>query len=402
MQFNQNFIRNSNHSYSYSPIKNIVSKQFSSIDIILLIIAIILTMIGLVTVYSITIRYGNIYLVHQIIRICVGLTALVIATHIPYSNYKGQFKNILLIGTIIMLILTLTIGKQVAEAKRWAYFFQPAEIAKYTLIIWLSGYFAIRREKELNHNGYTKQKFGKFPYLPIAVVGVFILLLLLQPAIGTSVILGISSLLIFFISGVKIKHLLLISLVGIVLIITAITTIPYAKKRFHNFCSGVTYQQQQSKIAIGSGRFFGKGLGEGKQKFFFLPKLHTDFIFSAIAEEFGFIGSFFVLSMFFILFCRGICISNLTADVFGQLLSAGITIIIFQYVIVHLGVALSLLPTTGQPLPFVSYGGSALVTNLYAIGILLNISRFRRHNSESNIIRNRWNGRTYFSRARSR
>ncbi|MBS4015348.1 MAG: cell division protein FtsW [Candidatus Latescibacteria bacterium] len=359
-------------------------------------------MTGLVTIYSITIHYGNTYLKHQIIRIGVGFIALVAAINIPYSYYKGRFRNVLLIASIILLVLTLTIGKQVAEARRWAYFFQPAEIVKYILIIWLSGYFANRRENVSASSDKTKNKFDKFPFLPITVVGLVVILLLLQPAIGTSVIVAMSSLLLFFISGVKIKHLLLISLVGITLIAASIITIPYAKKRFNDFQSGVTYQQKQSKIAIGSGKLFGKGLGEGKQKFFFLPKLHTDFIFSAIAEEFGFIGSFIVLSLFFILFSKGINISLSANDTFGQLLTVGIIFIILQYVIVHLGVTLSLLPTTGQPLPFISYGGSALVSNLFAIGIILNVSRFRRNKSESGIIHNRWNGRPYLPRPRSR
>jgi cell division protein FtsW len=389
-------------NYSYTPLKNIIYKQFASIDIVLLITVIILTMVGLVTIYSITMHSGNTYLKHQIIRICAGFIALIIAINIPYTHYRGHLSKFLLIGTIIMLVLTLTIGKQVAEARRWAYFFQPAEIAKYTLIIWLSNYFANQHETESSTVSNKNNKYSRFPFLPLIIVGFVIILLLLQPAIGTSVILTMSSLLLFFISGVKIRHLLLISLIGVSIIIISIITVPYAKKRFNDFRSGITYQQKQSKIAIGSGKMFGKGLGEGKQKFFFLPKLHTDFVFSAIAEEFGFIGSFIVLSLFFLLFSKGIKIGLSTHDAFGQLLTAGILFVILQYVIVHLGVALSLLPTTGQPLPFISYGGSALVTNLYAVGIILNISKFRRNKSVSNFIRNRWNGRAHISRTRSR
>lgn len=402
MQYNRNYIINSNHGLTTTPLNNIIRKQLSSVDIVLLVTAIILTMIGLVTIYSITIHYGNTFLKHQIVRIGAGFIALVTAISIPYTYYKGRLRNILLIISIILLVLTLTIGKQVAEARRWAYFFQPAELVKYILIIWLSGFFANRRESELASSDKTKNKFDKFPFLPISVVGLVVILLLLQPAIGTSVIVALSSLLLFFISGVKIKYILLISLVGIMLIVASIITIPYARKRFNDFKSGVTYQQKQSKIAIGSGKLFGKGLGEGKQKFFFLPKLHTDFIFSAIAEEFGLIGSFIVLSLFFILFIKGVNISLSANDTFGQLLTFGIIFVILQYVIVHLGVALSLLPTTGQPLPFISYGGSALVSNLFAIGIILNVSKSRRNKSESSINRSRWHGRSYLPRSRSR
>ena len=141
--------------------------------------------------------------------------------------------------------------------------------------------------------------------------------------------------------------------------------------------------------------------GEGKQKFYFLPKLHTDFIFSAIGEEFGFIGCFAIALLFFILFSRGIRIAVEINDDFGQLLVAGIIIIIFQYLLIHVSVALSIIPTTGQPLPFVSFGGSALATNLYAIGIVLNASKDRRKKVENSSIRNRWNRRTYIPSTRN-
>lgn len=381
---------------------NLVKGQFSSIDLAILVAAVTLTMVGLVIVYSITMPYGNFYLKQQVIRIFIGLISLITAINIPYTCYKGKFKDVLLIITIVLLIITLVIGKQVAEAKRWAYFFQPAEIAKFTLLIWLSGYFANRKEGIAIPEQKNRLKMNNFPYLPLVTVCLVIGLLLLQPAIGTSVILTLSSLLLFFISGIKFRHLLLITIIGSILIIATIFTVPYAKKRFYDFRSGITYQQKQSKIAIGSGRLFGKGLGEGKQKFYFLPKLHTDFIFSAIAEEFGFIGSIFIIFLFFIIFSRGLNIVLSIQDTFGQLLSISILFIIIQYLIIHLGVALSLFPTTGQPLPFISYGGSALATNLYAIGILLNISKFRRQKSESNFNRNRWNRRSYLPGHRSR
>ena len=379
----------------------IAPRQSSPIDTSILITTIILTMIGLVMVYSVTINSGFVFLKGQIIRICIGLCALTIASMIPYKWYQGRVKDILLIGTIILLILTLTIGRKVAFARRWALFFQTAEIAKYSLIIWLSGYYANIREKQ-NTGEINQIKLKKFPYIPLIIVGLIIMLLLFQPAVGTSAILALSALFVFYVSGVKLKNILLIGIISIAVFSLSIITIPYAKMRYDDFRKGMTYQQWQSRIAIGSGGVKGVGLGEGKQKLHFLPEVHTDFIYSAIGEEFGLIGSFVILSLFFILFSRGFKIGIEVNDIFGQYLVIGICVIIFQYVLVHLGVALALIPTTGQPLPFVSYGGTALVTNLYAVGIILNVSKFRRKKLENNSYSNRWNRRAYLSRTRGR
>lgn len=369
-------------------------RNSGSIDFVVLVTTICLAMIGLIMVYSVTLNSGTVFLKGQIIRIAIGVCALIIGSKVNYKVYQGRTKDLLLIVSIILLILTLIAGRKVAEAKRWALFFQPAEIAKYTIIIWLTDYFANLREKRKNGTA-TSFKIDKFPLIPVVCTGLIIGLLLFQPAVGTSIILTLSVLFIFFIGGTKIKHLLLITIISIFVFILSILTISYAKKRFNEFRSGTTYQQIQSKIAIGSGGIFGKGLGEGKQKFYFLPKLHTDFIFSAVGEEFGFIGCFIIALLFFILFSRGIRIATEINDDFGQLLIIGIIIIIFQYLLVHIAVALSLIPTTGQPLPFISFGGSALATNLYAIGIVLNVSKDRRRKLENSFNRNRWNRRTY-------
>ncbi len=398
------------HNFSNKSTAGNLPYQSSPIDTSILVTTVILTMIGLVMVYSVTMNSGFVFLKGQIIRICIGLCALTIAGMTPYKWYQGRAKDILLIITVILLILTLTMGRKVAFARRWALFFQTAEIAKYTLIIWLSGFFANLRDKqntsEVNPiksyvaKGYVDGAFKKFPYIPFIVVGLIIMLLLFQPAIGTSAILALSAVSVFYISGVKFKYLLLISAISIAIFFISITTIPYAKMRYDNFRKGMTYQQWQSKIAIGSGGIKGVGLGEGKQKLYFLPEVHTDFIYSAIGEEFGLVGSLFILSLFFILFSRTFKISMEVNDLFGQYLVVGISVIIMQYVLVHLGVALALIPTTGQPLPFVSYGGTALVTNLYAVGIILNVSKYRRKKIENNSNSNRWNRWAYFPRAR--
>ncbi|MCX8015038.1 MAG: FtsW/RodA/SpoVE family cell cycle protein [candidate division WOR-3 bacterium] len=376
-------------------------KPTSAIDAWILIVTLILIMIGLISVYSVTMNSGTGYLKNQAIRIIIGLGAMVVGFAIPYKLYEGKTKDVLLIITIILLIITLTFGRKVAFARRWAFFFQTAEFAKYSLIIWLSGYFANLKEKQKKIE-LKKNLIKTFPYSPLIVVVVVIGLLLLQPAIGTSFILAISSLCLFFIAGVRPRHIFLISSISIALLVISILTIPYAKSRFEKFWQGIPYQQRQSRIAIGSGGITGVGLGEGKQKLHFLPKAHTDFIFSAFAEETGLIGSLIMLTLFFILFARGFKIGIQTNDFFGQYLTIGISIIIFLYVLVHLAVALKLLPTTGQPLPFVSYGGSALISNLYAVGIILNVSKYRRNTYENGFHYHRRYRWSYLSQYRPR
>jgi cell division protein FtsW len=172
---------------------------------------------------------------------------------------------------------------------------------------------------------------------------------------------------------------------GTVLFVVAITCTRYAHDRWERFTNGKHHQQEQSLIAIGSGGPFGRGLGESRQKFQFLPKMHNDFIFAEIGEEFGFIGSVAVCLLYLILFLYGMKISSETSSPFGQYLASGITFVIFLYAVVHVAVALGLIPTTGQPLPFISSGGSALLSNLFAAGVLLNISRFKRTRTVLNL-----------------
>ncbi|MCX7785925.1 MAG: FtsW/RodA/SpoVE family cell cycle protein, partial [candidate division WOR-3 bacterium] len=319
---------------------------------VLLLTTVILTMTGLVMVYSVTIQFGFSYLKDQLVRILIGFMALLVASFIPYHYYKKKIKDVLLVLAILVLIFTLVTGKKVSGAKRWTkakWFsvqFQPAEVAKYILVFWLAGYFANRQSKdeEKKRKGFNANCFSandtsvirknqhflinkivwlmrnylKSNFFPFTVVGLVVVLLLLQPAIGTSVIVIFSALLIFFISGVKLKYILLTIVFGIIVLWVSITFIPHAKLRYEKFKQGPTYQQIQSVIAIGSGGLLRKGLGEGKQKYYFLPKLHTDFMFSAIGEEFGFIGSILILGLFLVLLNRGLKIAVEINETFGS------------------------------------------------------------------------------------
>lgn len=344
-------------------------KPKESMDTPLFVATIVLVMIGLVMVYSSTFHLGYSYLKLEVLRILVGITALYLGTRIRYIKLSGKTKNIILFSTLIILLATLLLGRKVMGARRWIGILQPAEFAKLALIFWLASFFAEGRSID------TRFKSQVLP--PLIVTLVIVILTVLQPAVGTSCILFAVSLTMFFLGGVKLKYIIIIGGITLLGFMILVFVFPHSRKRIKDFWQGDRYQQTQSVIAIGSGGLTGKGLGEGKEKFKFLPKMPTDFIFSAIGEEFGFIGSLIIFLLFLIILVRGLKIATAAEDYFGYLLASGITVMIFIYTLIHIGVALGIIPPTGQPLPFVSFGGSALVTNLFALGLVLNISKFR-------------------------
>ena len=347
------------------------------IDSTVLFVVVTLVLIGVTLVYATTCHKGVAFLKSQGLRAAAGFLALFLGAKLRYTLWNGKTKWAILIVSVAVLVLTLAIGFVFKDAQRWMRFgpfmFQPAEFAKYALLAWLAGYF-----DSLKELGKEQHAFWGF-LLPGTVVLGVVGLTLLQPAVGTSFIIALASLALFVIVGVKWWRLAVTLGVGVGLFALAVTCIPHARDRWAKFRAGKHRQQEQSLIAIGSGGPFGRGLGESRQKFQFLPKMYNDFIFAEIGEEFGFIGSAAVCLLYFILFLYGMKISSEARTPFGQSLAAGVSIVIFLYAIVHIAVALGLIPTTGQPLPFISSGGSALLSNLFAVGILLNISRYRRN-----------------------
>jgi len=347
------------------------------VDSRVLFVVVTLVMIGLMVVYAATNHRGFAYLKWQGVRAVVGLLALLIGTQLRHTVLRRRVTWWLLFGSAGLLVLTLVAGVAAGSARRWLQVsilsVQPAELAKFALLVWLAAYFAGLKEAGKEWN------FRNSVLKPGSVVVLVVGLTLAQPSVGTSVIMAVSCFLLFFIVGVNLKYLIPIALAGVAAVVLAISCLPYAHKRWNNFVAGNRYHQEQSLIGIGSGGPVGTGLGEGKQKFLFLPKLHNDFIFASIGEEFGFLGSLAIYFLYGLLFIRGMRISREASGHFGQYLAAGITVVIFLYALVHVAVGLGLIPTTGQPLPFVSFGGSALVTNLFAAGVLLNVSRFRRN-----------------------
>lgn len=283
----------------------------------------------------------------------------------------------LIVFSFLLLILVFVpgVGVSAGGAKRWIRLwpstFQPSELVKLSMVIFLAKYMSMPH--------YRTDSFVSF-IKPIAVMAVFQIIFLKQPDFGATISLGILTLAMLFLSGTRLKYLLFLTVFAVPLIVKLIKE-PYRWKRVTSFLNpwddpqGSGFQLVQSFIALGSGGIKGVGLGESKQKLFFLPETHTDFIFSLVGEEIGFIGATMVILLFLILFIKGISITNKAKDSFVYYLSFGLSIMIALQALINFFVVTGMIPTKGLPLPFISYGGSSLLVNMAAVGILLNLSK---------------------------
>ncbi len=378
--------------------------ETSKIDHSFLWITLILVGIGLVMIFSATTyltfihaKDPFVYLRHHLIRLGIGLFALFMGVRIRYTLWRHLIP-IFVLASLLLLFITLIFGKVAGGARRWIEFFrftlQPSEFVKIGLVFYLAGFFASRQEE-----GGT---FSSFVLPPLFITSVIVLLIAFQPNIGTAIGISLLAGVLFFAGGVKLRHLFLIGILGLLCFGILILSSPHAKARVTGFISKSAYQVHQSIIAIGSGGIFGNGLGESKQKFLFLPKLHTDFIFSILAEETGFLGSLLVFFLFLAFLFKGLGIAKEAPDRFGLLTASGLSAMVFLYFILHTGVAMGVFPPTGLPLPFISFGGSALIANLFSVGVILNISKYRqKRRIDEDSLSSRWNRRTYLSRYRS-
>jgi cell division protein FtsW len=375
----------------------------SAIDYPLFLLLCAFGCIGLIAVYASTYHIGSSYLKSHLLRLGIGFIALLLAMKVNLRRLASRnFQWLMLIITLGLLVGAIIYGNIGGEvARRRLGVFQPQEFAKFALIIWLAGYF-----EELNESG-RKQSFINAVVKPGMVVMVVVGVTLAQPAVGTGVIVAIASFVLFVFAGVRWRYLLTIVVVAGLLIGAGLKIMPalrntkfrYIPERWDNFVAGDRYHQQQALIALGSGGLFGKGLGEGRQKYYFLPKLHKDFIFCTIGEEFGFLGCSVIFLLYALLLLRMVKIGEQSATEFGRLLSGGVGAVITVYAMVHILVSLNVVPCTGQPLPFISYGGSALVANMFATGLVLNVSRHKRSGFEEEGINGRgWNRWPYFPR----
>ena len=365
-------------------------RSFSSfvnnpVDFTLAITILLLLAIGLIMVLSASspsalAESGNsyAYFSKQLIFAILGIVAMLFISKIDYRFYQKFYKHAWWIS-LILLALVLVAGKTVNGAKRWIYVtetlsFQPSEMVKMLMIIFYAGILVKNRDElQFYGKGFIKQMCFLAP-----IIG----LLLLQPHFSASiVIIGICSIMMIM-AGCKFWHFLASGgIVGIPAMILLIIKEPYRLQRVITFldpwkdATGDGWQVIQSLYAIGSGGLFGTGLGESKQKYLYIPEPHNDFIFSILGEELGFVGCALVLVLFGIFIWRSVLIAMKAPDMFGSLIAIGITALVAIQVIINVAVVTSSMPATGMPLPFFSYGGTALFILLCEMGVLLNISR---------------------------
>ena len=318
------------------------------------------------------------YFKNQFIFLIIGSIIMYLLSKLNYNFYKNK-SNLILLGCFILLVLVLIPGIGVVRngSRSWfgvgGFGIQPSEAAKIGLVIFVSKYLS---------NNYSLMFDIKKGVLPIMVVIiVFFVLIMLEPDFGTAMVITMSLVAMIFISKVKLSFFVKIGVVGLLGIVALIIVAPYRMARIVSFLNpwsdplGSGFQIIQSLYAIGPGGLFGMGLGNSIQKHFYLPEPQTDFIFSIISEELGFLGVLIVGSIFLFIFYRCIKISLNTKDLFGKYLSFGLSFSIIFQTILNLCVVIGLVPVTGVTLPFISYGGSSLLVSMASIGIILNISR---------------------------
>nr|WP_245745256.1 stage V sporulation protein E [Lentibacillus persicus] len=357
-------------------------------DLVLAAVILSLLVVGAVMVYSSSYvwaeyKYGDqfFYLKRQLLFCGVGLIGMLFFTVLPYNTWKKYSKLLLLACFLLLLIVLIPgIGMERGGAQSWigigAFSIQPSEFMKLGLIIYLSVYLSV------NQKYITSFKNGFLPSL-VLVFAAFGLIML-QPDLGTGVVLAATCMVMIFTAGARLSHFLGLAVIGLIGFLFLIVSAPYRISRITAFINpwedplGDGFQIIQSLYAVGPGGLMGLGLGDSIQKYFYLPEPQNDFIFSIVAEELGFLGGTFVISLFALLFWRGIKVALEAPDVYGKFLALGIVSMLSIQVMINISVVIGLIPVTGITLPFLSYGGSSLTLTLCSAGILLNISRFSR------------------------
>ena len=362
-----------------------MGKNKQSIDYVLLATVGIILIIGLAVLWSAstseakqTFGSTNYFVIHQLTRgVLVGGVLLYILSKIDYHFYKKPALVAVAAGLLLLVLVKVPgIGFSANGATRWVDFgpilFQPSEFVKLALIVYLAAWSSSR---------LSNKEEGQSIVAPLVIILIIAVLILSQPDLGTVLSIVMVSAIMFFAAGVRIKTLATLGGVGTAIVGLLIWLEPYRVQRITTFLNpsadplGIGYQINQALIAIGSGGLLGYGYGLSRQKHFYLPEVLNDSIFAVMAEELGFIRIIIVLALFAFLIYRSSGISLRAPDQFGRILAIGITALFGVNVIINVGAILALLPLTGIPLPFFSYGSSAMIVNLAAIGILLNISK---------------------------
>jgi cell division protein FtsW len=361
-----------------------MSKADTGYDYAILIPVLLLMGLGLIMVYSASShiadhRLGDsyFYLKKQALFCLVGLVIMVCARNISCTFYQKLVYPLLVVSFGLLILLFVPgVTEKIGGASRWIrlpwFSFQPSELAKFSLAVFMA-YSMAKKRTEMD--SFSR---GLIPNLLVA--GAFLILIVLEPDLGTAVILGFWVMMLLFVGGVRLLHLFSLLLLAAPVVFWLVSHADYRLKRWWAFLNpwedpqGIGFQIIHSFLAFGSGGIFGVGLGNSKQKLFYLPEPHTDFIFSITAEELGLLGVLFVIVLFGILIARGIRVALEADDLYKTYLALGLTTMIGLQVLVNMGVVMGLLPTKGLTLPLISYGGSSLVINLLSVGVLLNIS----------------------------
>lgn len=354
-------------------------------DLALLLTLLALNAFGTVMVFSASVGSDLSYAIRHVVWLALGGVVATMTTAIDYRVWR-RYAVVALIGAVVLLgaVLLPGLGDTRLGAQRWIELgplsFQPAEVAKFALVLYLASWLAAR--------GDRIQRFGHGVVPFVILLGTLVGLTILQPDLGTSLVLGLVGLAMFFVAGATLSHFALLVAAGVTATLVLALGASYRRERLLVFLSSdqelfdpngllrtLGWQIAQARLAFGGGGWLGVGLGAGRQKFQWLPHAHNDAIFAVIGEELGVVGCGVLLLLLVILTWRGLSIARRAPDRFGALLAVGITSWLVGQALINIGGITSTLPFTGIPIPFVSYGGSALVASLAAAGILLNISR---------------------------
>jgi cell division protein FtsW len=353
------------------------------IDLSILIGVLMLMVISLAVVYSASAtwaleKFGESerLLGSHALKVLVGFAMIFIFMNIDYKKLRRFTKPVLTISLVI-LIVTLALGGEVKGASRWLRFggfsFQPSELAKYALLFHLALLMSLKQDR------IREFKTG---FLPLMVwIGAVTLFVLLQPNFSTGAMIVAVSFVMLYVAGARVSHMAGAAATALPLLMAYMMSASYRRARILSFLSGAadqlgtaSYQRWQGIIGFGSGGMFGLGPGASRQRDFFLPESYGDFVFSILGEEYGLIGTICIMAIFLIIMLRGLKIAKYAQDDFGRYLAVGITSTITLFALTNAAVTLGILPTTGLPMPFISYGGSSFLFSSIAIGVLLNIS----------------------------
>lgn len=354
-------------------------------DKILFLGTVILATFGLVMIYSSSYVWAEFkfdnpykYVISQGVFLIIGVFIMLLVSKIDYKLYKDK-SNLILLGCFILLVLVIIPGVGVVRNGSRSWFglgpfgIQPSELSKIGLVIFTAKY--------LSRNDREKRVTKNFVLPILGIIVLFFGLIMLEPDFGTGMIIVMSLISLIFVTGTDVSIFVKLGLVGLLGIVGLIIVAPYRLKRITSFLNpwsdplGSGFQIIQSLYAIGPGGLLGFGFLNSRQKHFYLPEPQTDFIFSIISEEFGFLGIFIVTSLFLVIFYRCIRISLETEDLFAKYLSFGLSFMLIFQTLLNLMVVVGIVPVTGVTLPFISYGGSSLLVSMTMIGIILNIGK---------------------------